>query len=562
MCNYYGCSIPADLTKQYSSYPNLCYFHTVRIIFNRFILLLKEHCYTETNPGRYEFKGKSRDNIHANFEFNFVSSKLEEEFPDFLNFISPETFIEQFNKVLGVENFDIKVDTIDFCFPIQISNEKQQLLLQFSYINGTQLPQWNNFLELEFDKRFTKFYDINFIRDIFESNKTLEQHILNNKFLSKFSYIYSDVNIDNSAGMQISLKIQNVYVSKNLTVHSIDCIQSVDISNCKLLGEVLEIAAPKLTSYHNEINSKKVSLKVPYRQLKLVNSIGTPLFTPDTQIDFYDGFYEYDDNNIQEDIAIYDSSYPYGMLGSNNAPKLIIPGSSLSQNIRRGIIQNANLHKARFLPAVTMGGKHDISGENITKLNFINCQFDKNHKLYEEINFKNYSKEQKPAILKRLESSYRYLRKHYDEKGDYIEGNDFHYNYMEAKRKNTENAWDRFLLGLYEGLNGYNTKPEKTFWILVLLVLTSSLVIFCLGEFDIKDSAIYTSKDNHHYAFSLLYAFSNLVPLINSDLFVPKNWVSVLVKLVENISSPILVTFFVMALRNRFRRSKSEDEFK
>lgn len=560
MCQYPGCNIDPTIAQGYPQYPDLCYFHQVRKFFDRFTELLKEHCYIQDKDGSYEFKGQQGSNSPISPELMIVEQTLKNEFPEFLDFLSIETFVRHLYKVLGNEDVTLKINTSDFYFPVRIENK--QLLLEFSYINGTQLPQWSNSIELYFDSRDTKFYDVGFIKNIFTPSKRLEYNVISSMFFHDSPYIYSNSN-SGITNPQVVLGMQNIRIYKDLIIHSIDCIQSVDISNCKFLGDVLEISAPKLTSYHNEINSKKVSFKVPFRQVKLVNSIGTPLFTPDAQIDFYDGVYEYDDNNTQEDMAIYDSSSPYDMLGSNNkAPKLIIPGSSLSQNIRRGIIQNANLHKARFLPAVIMGGKHDISGENITKLNFINCKFDKGHKLYEELNFKNYPKDQQAAILKRLESSYRYLRKYYDEKGDYIEGNDFHFNYMEAKRKNS-NIWDKLWLYPYGCLNGYNTKPSRTVIALLALILIATFINVCYGSFaikDIYDSGINTNK--HDLYASWLYSSANIIPLINKDIVSSQGTITLQVTMIENLFGTIFIALLLMALRNRFRRSKTPEEIK
>jgi len=234
-----------------------------------------------------------------------------------------------------------------------------------------------------------------------------------------------------------------------------------------------------------------------------------------------------------------------------------------------GKLQHVNLKNVRFHSSDKEATKVD-DYENLQKLDFVHCEFNDGHKLYEDTNSHIFPEEQRAGILKRLEYNYRYLRKHFDEKGDYIEGNDFHYNYMEAKRKNTKNAWDGFLLGLYGIINGYNTKPERTLYWLFGMFLLFTLLIASVGNFSIKHAV---EKDTYvqltgfpnyctKLGYSLSYNATNLMPILKSDRFIGIDGWSIGIGIFENISGVVLIALLVMALRNRFRRSKSEDEFK
>lgn len=581
MCDYKYNGISCVVETH--SVSKLCSFHETELIFNEIKKQLDTILYERLPGGGYRPRIQLDDNqdIREIKEFRKVCQQVEEQYGRFyrnLDWANLEDYFYLFMCQKGSS-----LDAQNFYFPV-----KEKKIKFESKKNQEDKNDNSNIWQRELKLQNIKYYDFDKFKQFFDLHSYDSSKRLTYRDL--YAFVYE--NDYGSSEFPNFIDFNNIVFDKDLTINLPEIY--INLNNCKFNGNVTInaksiyikgssniidkkineravfdlVAKEGIISISNSVIKKlnqidikslrlaiadtviedinsKIDIETSFDTIYLSNKlILDPLFL-NTKVDIYD---------VSSNTSKQHNDLTLSVLSPHNPlreiPQLQVPREFLTTALdNTGIIRNVYLKRLIFHDNSKQDNNYNP--ENLSKLSFVHCKFNDGHKLYKE-----------GQELTRLEYNYRYLRKHYDEKGDYIEGNDFHYNYMEAKRKNTANAWDRFLLGLYEGLNGYNTKPEKTFWILVLLVLTSSLVIFCLGEFDIKDSTIYASKDNHHYAFSLLYAFSNLVPLINSDLFVSKNWVSVFVKLVENISSPILVTFLVMALRNRFRRSKSEDEFK
>jgi hypothetical protein len=126
---------------------------------------------------------------------------------------------------------------------------------------------------------------------------------------------------------------------------------------------------------------------------------------------------------------------------------------------------------------------------------------------------------------------------------------------------------DKIFLFLYSFSSGCNTRPAYSIISLLFVVILSGLIISCNGDFDIK-----TGKDEYKHKSvmsyqeqvenSFLYSTKSLVPILQSDMFIPTNSISRITTTTENALGPILIALFVLAFRNRFRRSKTPEEIK
>ncbi len=551
-----------------------CYFHQVTIIINEIYRLFEEKLFYYDGIRSYNLREgiNQSQEIRDTSQFGYVRDFFNKYYPDFWDFMSHDKFIKNFKEFLEAPHLD-QLNTTGFYFPFKQADNKNATLI--IYLEG-QKVLCNSHLII----KNVKYYDIGEIRKIFDkSYRAYRDSVIQGNYVS--SIFFNNRNIGIGMAYPTSLQFSNIIFNKNLII-DLYSIQ-LDLLNCDIKGEVIDIKAASFNIQKGNINNDNaiISLDVPIVKIDQLRIIGTQLNIKSDFLSIVDSTI----SDIRQKIEIETSFYslylsndlilnPMFLKTKTESVKVDIYDTSKS-NIRKqddfivqdasnrqlkipkefitaevgntGVIRNVDLRQLTFHDNSRQ--RDNYNPENLNKLQFVHCTFNKGNKLYEEGHFK------------RLEYCYRYLRKHFDEKGDYIEGNDFHYNYMEAKRKNTKNWWDKIWLGLYGLLNGYNTRPTRTFIALLILIAIITSINACYGSFIIKD--IYdTAINKHDWYTSLLYSTANIIPLINKDTFIPRGTVTLKLTMIENLLGPILIALLVMALRNRFRRSKSEDEFK
>lgn len=531
--NGQSCNIDVTLFKEgivnYAS--NYCYFHQSVYVFDKIYRRLDE--FIEALAAFERTK-----NMDVSKAFSLL--KLD-HFSDLLKSCpSPDTYYEKFNKLMFEKDkvsFNC-VNTSGFYFPV-----KHQAEVTLNFANVSQI--WNNQLVLQ----NYKFYDVEFIdrlirdiennnsndiRNIYNTLKYYEDEVLKYGFISHSNFREIKFNISNITfnedidiqGWADYLTWDYTFVKCNFNSPKIiiQSARSIDVKETIITSDnkVIDIDTASLSITNSSISSQQVILSVSYSSLLLDNILHKErLFTK------------------AGDIHIYSS---YGQPGTNQ---------------QKSFLKYVDLQKIVFYP---YNQERTLANyQNLQLLEFVNCRFLPGHRLREDHSIDKYADY--------YEYSYRYLRKHFD---DQIEGNDFHYNYMYWKSKALPNNWDRgadkILIALYSMANGNNTKPSHAIASITLVFVLAMIINTIGGTFEIK--GIY-SKEHMlfsinliDFGYSCLYSFKNLIPLIQADMFIAKNWVTVLTSMIENVLGPLLTTLFVLAFRNRFRRSKTPEEIK
>ncbi len=243
------------------------------------------------------------------------------------------------------------------------------------------------------------------------------------------------------------------------------------------------------------------------------------------------------------------------------------------QQQKQGVLQRVDLSNVVFDTASDLDG--------LSKLKFIDCNFNPDHKLGEDPNKTNRLKRlwksfqikynyifyPNTGVRPKLEADYRYLRKFYDAKGEYISGNDFHYNYMEQKRYNSSDPIDGLFLLFYKWVNGYSTKPARSIVWLLLMPAIFLLLFSYQYNIDVKgpDNLYKNIVDlnlGDQIGYLMGYVYINILPLnilTANDLFKVNDIKTFFLTSAEHLISLIIIPLMALAFYNRYRRNKSDN---
>lgn len=531
------CNIDTQLFKDSSQedlFPDFCYFHQIGEIVGKVYIRLDKF---------YELLGNANlaegtNNITITGAFAYLHVNKFEELLKLLPSI--DAFYSIFDKLMS-ENRNDSINTNGFYFPVKT------WLREINFNPADISKICNNKLVLT----GYKLYDVELVRKYLDNYVENRPHFLKdglgklkngNEEILKYGFVDHHTN-----GMQdIKFNISNITFNNDIDMRgwenvyssweylftkctfnspkiSIQSARSIEMKETTISSNnaLLDISTSSLNITNSSISSQDVVLSVSYNSLYLDNTLNKEkLFKKASNIKIYDA------------------------------------GSMVKQE-KTSFLKYVDLQKVIFYPCNREGTF--ANNQNLSALEFVNCAFLPGHRLREDYSI--------PKYEDYYEYSYRSLRKHFD---DHIEGNDFHYNYMYWKSKALPNNWDRgadkILIALYTMANGSNTKPSHAIASITVIFVITAIINALFGAFVIKDIYIKehiflaTNINIVDWEYSLLYSFKNLIPLIQADMFIAKNWVAVLTSITENVLGPLLTTLFVLAFRNRYRRSSATKE--
>jgi uncharacterized protein YjbI with pentapeptide repeats len=146
----------------------------------------------------------------------------------------------------------------------------------------------------------------------------------------------------------------------------------------------------------------------------------------------------------------------------------------------RGVLEQLDFQEAKFFftGSITANLKkamfHCAYLQNIA---FIDCEWPKNHRVYEEEHMNN---EEINLSFSELETIYRNLKQNMQNHGDYSTAGELYYREMEMRRKGATRIRERAGLGVYKYLAGYgerywNTAIVSTFIVSLFAILYGAL---------------------------------------------------------------------------------------
>lgn len=161
-------------------------------------------------------------------------------------------------------------------------------------------------------------------------------------------------------------------------------------------------------------------------------------------------------------------------------------------------------------------------------------------------------KEEKTALKKhyqKLHKVYAKLRQYYEDQKDFSTAEKLYFSEMEAKYK-SESKSTRFYMKLYKFFAGYGYSLQKPLYSLFSIFLVFSLIYFLLTFSNTNLSQSIASVLN----YSLKAGFDFKISL---TLNIHNNWLKltvVFLTLIQKLSSWLLIYFFALAMRRRFKR--------
>jgi uncharacterized protein YjbI with pentapeptide repeats len=190
--------------------------------------------------------------------------------------------------------------------------------------------------------------------------------------------------------------------------------------------------------------------------------------------------------------------------------------------------------------------------------------------IYDEIEPGPQQKEKFDYLL--IAQVYKRLRANYEENLNYAEAGDFHIGEMECKRKSYKTWLGRNigLTALYKYVSNYGEGYRRNFyfWILPILLLFPILFMYSgiegvtqsqtpyLSDYNFDASSISLNKAGDwakDYLKSFVYSLS-VFSLVREKQYRPIDTWGHFWMVLESILSPVLIAFFLLALRRRFRR--------
>jgi len=225
--------------------------------------------------------------------------------------------------------------------------------------------------------------------------------------------------------------------------------------------------------------------------------------------------------------------------------------------------------------------KFRFSETDLRKVEFVNVHWYKKskkrgvdkiyrgvNKIYDEIIPDPYTKKFDYPLIAQV---YKRLRANYEENLNYAEAGDFHIGEMECRRKSYKTWFGRnlFLTALYKYVSHYGESYRRPLflWIVPILLLFPILFMYSGIEgvtqgrspylidydFDLTSFSLNKTVWEKDYLKSFVYSLSVFSLVRDKQCRPIDNWGHFWMVL-ESILSPVLIAFFLLALRRRFRR--------
>jgi len=207
-------------------------------------------------------------------------------------------------------------------------------------------------------------------------------------------------------------------------------------------------------------------------------------------------------------------------------------------------------------------------GTNLRKVEFVDVNWYKKSKggrnrVYDEI----ISGSSEYPFMAQM---YKRLRANYEENLNYAEAGDFHIGEMEMRRKGEKNFFNKCIIWAYKLISNYGESYWRPllFWILPMLLLFPLLFMYSGIEqitsrqspymihyqFNLSTISLSNAGDFiKDYLKSFVYSLS-VFSLVREKLYRPINDWSHFWMVLESILSPVMIAFFLLALRRRFKR--------
>jgi uncharacterized protein YjbI with pentapeptide repeats len=224
--------------------------------------------------------------------------------------------------------------------------------------------------------------------------------------------------------------------------------------------------------------------------------------------------------------------------------------------------QKVNLSNFRFI------------GTDLRKVEFVDVDWNRQEgrmMIYDEIAWP-YNSGVQDFDYPLIAQVYKRLRANYEENLNFAEAGDFHIGEMECKRKSYKGWFGKnlSLTAWYKYVSNYGESYRRPLlcWILPILFLFPILFMYSgigsvtqnvspyIIDYDFDASSISLNKAGDwakDYLKSFVYSLS-VFSLVREKQYRPiDNWGHFWMVL-ESILSPVLITFFLLALRRRFRR--------
>ena len=211
-------------------------------------------------------------------------------------------------------------------------------------------------------------------------------------------------------------------------------------------------------------------------------------------------------------------------------------------------------------------GKFRFLGTDLRKVEFVDVDWDREkgrNRIYDEV-----SPETTLPDYPLIAQVYKRLRANYEENLNYAEAGDFHIGEMEMRRKGEKNPFNKGIICLYKLLSNYGESYwHPLAWILLFLFLLFPIVFMCSGiegitqsqnsylinyDFDVNSISLNKEKVGD-YLKSFVYSLS-VFSLVREKQYRPIDNCGHFWMVLESILSPVLIAFFLLALRRRFRR--------
>lgn len=149
---------------------------------------------------------------------------------------------------------------------------------------------------------------------------------------------------------------------------------------------------------------------------------------------------------------------------------------------------------------------------------------------------------------------YKRLRANYEENLNYAEAGDFHIGEMEMRRKGEKNPFNKAVIWLYKLISNYGESYWRPLgWIALLLLVFPFLYTFAgIVQYTQIDGSQSVEKLKDYWS-SFTYSLS-VFSLVRERPYHTINNLGHFFAILESIFSPVLIAFFLLALRRRFKR--------
>jgi uncharacterized protein YjbI with pentapeptide repeats len=219
--------------------------------------------------------------------------------------------------------------------------------------------------------------------------------------------------------------------------------------------------------------------------------------------------------------------------------------------------------------------KFRFSRTDLRKVEFIDVEWYRKskkkgiNKIYDEIKTEPGMKKFDYSLIAQ---TYKRLRANYEENLYYAEAGDFFIGEMDMRRKGEKNIINKIFLCLYKFFSHYGESFRRPLGLMALLLLTFPLLYMIAGiapsekmsgdgiqrlinyewDFCFKNMKL-SSEMWDDYKSCLLYSISAM-SLVREKPFYPSYFSGYALTILEYILMVVFISFFILALRRRFRR--------